>query len=71
MHGNVHDGLSKFFGCLLRKIVAGPARDESVFISAREFAFVISAGRMGGAIDVTFHGDRRHRDYGQSGKPLL
>src|SRR5258705_11036311 len=69
--GDVDDGFGKRLRSFLRQVVPNAAFDQPVRILAREFLGVGAGLRMRRAVGVAFHGDGRHGDDREFGKPLF
>src|SRR5947209_5765602 len=69
--GDVDHRLGEGLRRLLRQVVADSFRDQAMLVLAREALGIGRRLRMGRAVGVALHGDRRHDDRGKGREFLL
>jgi hypothetical protein len=69
--GDVDDRFSKSLRGFLREVVPNAARDVPVLIPAGEFVGIGAGVQVRCAVGIAFHGDGRHGDDREFGKPLF
>jgi hypothetical protein len=68
---DIDDSLGKGLGRFLGQIVPDAARDDPVFIAAREFPDIGTDVRVKCPIGIVFQGNRGHGDVRKFGEPLF